>query len=144
MKASRIFFIAKKLKTRNDFFWRRPLGFFGPYSHIAEGGNRAIASRIAEGGNRAIASCIVEGGNRAKASRIAEGGKKRPVTCVDKERFFIKLSGNCRLTMLVSPGKERTRSESKNEPACQNEKMHIGGCDVAPGTSDREKKTQNT
>ncbi len=22
--------------------------------------------------------------------------------------------------------------------------MHIGGCDVAPGTSDREKKTQNT
>ena len=40
-------------------------------SLIAEGGNRAIASRVAEGGNRAIASRIAEGGNRTTASRIA-------------------------------------------------------------------------
>ena len=44
--------------------------------------------RIAEGGNRAKASRIAEGGNRAKASRTAKGGKKKPVTCVDKDKFF--------------------------------------------------------
>ena len=99
IKATKFFLSPKK--SRSDFFWRRPLGFFDPTGrprrqkkNYRQKKSRSdffwrrplgcvLKETYAEGGKKRLVTCVDK-------ETYAEGGKKRLVTCVDKERFFIE------------------------------------------------------
>ena len=64
----------------------------------------------------------------AAAAGAAAGTAASAAVCV-----YYVLGGNCRLTMLVAPAKERTRSESGCKRTLQSEQVHVGACKIEPG-----------